>query len=116
QSNKLTFASGLVNIPPGCSLDAGSGETPYDGVELVGGGGGGTESGNGLISTQVIPGTSRFWENMELTEIYDKHNNLLVSYQYDTTGFSNPGGFQWVNGLATMQSFQKLYLKKIDII
>lgn len=114
QSNKVTYASGLVNVPPGCTLDPGSGETPYEGVELVGGGG--TTTGNGLISSQVITGTSTFWENLELTEIYDKNNNLLVSYQYDTTGFSNPGGFQWVNGLATMQSFQKLYLKKINII
>lgn len=114
QSNKLTFAKNLGFIPIGCSLDAGSGETPYEGVELVGGDG--TRNGDGLISVQIIPGNRRFWENMELTEIYDKDNNLLVSYEYEGTGFANPGAFQWVNGLATLQSYQKLYLKKINIV
>ena len=117
QANKLVFAKNAGFIPQGCSLGADSGDTAYESYDIVdiGGGPSGSKNGDGLISTQILPGTSRFWENIELTAIYDKYNNLLVSYEYDNTGFANPGGFQWVNGLASRQSYQKLYLKKINI-
>lgn len=117
QSNKLVFARNAGFIPLGCSLGADSGDTAYEGHDIIdnNGGSSGSKNGDGLISTLILPGASRFWENMELTAIYDKYNNLLVSYEYDITGFANPGGFQWVNGLASRQSYQKLYLKKINI-
>lgn len=70
-----------------------------------------------VISRQIFTDGKPFWRNLELTEIYDKDNVLLVSYEYDTVGMSNAdSGNRWVNGLGLNQTSQKLFLKKINII
>ena len=70
-----------------------------------------------LISRQIFTDGQPFWRNLELTEIYDKDNSLLLSYEYDTVGMGNgDSGNSWVNGLGLNQTSQKLFLKKINII
>lgn len=70
-----------------------------------------------VISRRIFTDGKPFWRNLELTEIYDKDNVLLVSYEYDTVGMSNAdSGNRWVNGLGMNQTSQKLFLKKINII
>jgi len=76
-----------------------------------------TLSGGGLISSQVVEGTSKFWENMELTEIYDKDNNLLIKYEYENISITGSDPISnWIRGIEMRQSYNKLYLKKIDVI
>ena len=113
--NKRVIAKSASPLPPGCTYGGGA-NSPVFGHEIVdnNGNSGGGGSG-GAVSNQIIAGKSKFWENLELSEIYDKDNNLLISYQYDTTGFVSPGGTEWVNGIATIQAHQKLFLKQIDI-
>lgn len=70
-----------------------------------------------IISRRIFTDAKKFWRNLELTEIYDKYNMLLLSYEYDTVGMGNgDSGNRWVNGLGLNQSSQKLFLKKINII
>lgn len=70
-----------------------------------------------LISRQIFTDGKPFWRNLELTEIYDKDNMLLVSYEYDTVGMgSGDSGNNWVSGLGLNRTSQKLFLKKINII
>lgn len=122
ESNKQVFAKGLGMIPANCSLASEGGDTPYEGVGIIDPGLGNPgnssqmKNGDGLISFQVIPGTSTFWENLEITEIYDKNNVLLVKYEYDSIGVIGNGSYTWVNGLAKFQPYKKVYLKKINII
>jgi len=70
-----------------------------------------------LISRAIFADGKAFWRNLELTEIYDKENTLLVSYEYDSVGILNGDSANgWVNGLGMNQAYQKLFLKKINVI
>jgi len=82
-----------------------------------GGDGTGTQIRAGsLISRQIFSDGKPFWRNLELTEIYDKDNILLVNYEYDSVGVANADhANRWVNGLGLFQSYQKLFVKKINI-
>jgi len=68
------------------------------------------------ISSQIFPPGYKFWTNMEISEIYDRHNNLLISYEYENVFVSIPDHEnRWVNGFGLTKSYDKLYVKNIRI-
>lgn len=117
QSVSVSYTKSDIIAANGCNLSEGFNETPYPGVVLDGSiPGTSTVKAGTLISTGILNGTSTFWENLELTEIYDKENNLIVSYEYDTVFVAMlDTANQWVNGIGMFNSYHKLYLKKINV-
>ncbi len=69
-----------------------------------------------LIAKQIYTNGYRFWKNMDISEIYDKDNRLLVSYEYENVFVTVPDkGNTWINGLGLFTSYDKLYLKTIHL-
>lgn len=69
----------------------------------------------GVISASILTGR-KFWQNLELTEIYDNNNKKLVTYEYESVGVSRyDGSNAWINGMGMHLSYSVLYLKKIII-
>lgn len=83
--------------------------------------------GNGHTGTKVFPAGHlisgkmhangfRYWKNLEISEIYDRHNNLLVSYEYEQLSVTIPDREnRWMNGLGLVKGYTKLYVKNIRI-
>ncbi|MBA5791527.1 RHS repeat protein [Flavobacterium sp. xlx-221] len=99
---KLTMNLGGHTLAPSEGLDDGTGVLIKAGT---------------LISREIFYDGKPFWKNLELTEVYDKDNNLIISYEYDQTGviiadYEN----RWINGLGMSQAYQKLFLKKINVV
>lgn len=40
-----------------------------------------------LISREILNDHAKFWENLEITKIYDKADNLLLEFEYDLVQF-----------------------------
>ena len=70
-----------------------------------------------VVAGEIHNDGSRFWENLELSKVYDKDNNLLLNYTYESTSYISPGDAisRSINGLGMFQSVEKKYLKEIGI-
>lgn len=118
RKTNITYAKNTIYVPAGCSLGGSPGEAAYFGPSIINeGGGASSTAGGGIISSSTAPGDSKFWENLELTEIYDKNNNLLVKYEYqDLYVMGGDISSSGINSLGIMMPRKKIYLKKINII
>src|SRR5690606_29160644 len=70
-----------------------------------------------VVAGEIHNDSSKFWENLELSKVYDKDNNLLLNYTYESTFYISPGNAisRAINGLGMFQSVEKKYLKEISI-
>ena len=70
-----------------------------------------------VVAGEIHNDSSKFWENLELSKVYDKDNNLLLNYTYESTSYISAGNAisRAINGLGMFQSVEKKYLKEISI-
>src|SRR5690606_1534753 len=108
----IVTATSFTYINNGCTVNVSPLHTIHPGV-----GANGVINANDIISAVIYPGSNKFWESLELTEIYDNNNRKLISYEYESV-FILPYDManSWVDGMGMFNSYNKLFLKKINII
>src|SRR5690606_39038851 len=114
QSVNLTYLKSSYTLYPGCTLTT---SAVHDTRVLAPSFESVTQLDEGMILSGSINSGEKFWENMELTSIYDNNNRQLISYEYDNILITQADlNNAWINGIGLTNSYNKLYLKKINII